>query len=137
MYLENLVFDCRDQLRLGGFWAEALGATEITNNDDGYEARLTVGDDLYLDLCFGPPTEPVRTDTPRLHLDLLGGELDSSLGEFCRRAIQGRYPFERAATQEVTLADFSRMFSQSSWKPSFSLAAAASRSNRRMCRWRA
>lgn len=74
MYLENLVFDCRDQFRPGRFWADALGATEITNNDDGYEARLTVGDDLYLDLCFGPPTEPVRTDTPRLHLDLLGGD---------------------------------------------------------------
>jgi len=42
----------------------------------------------------------------------LGGELDSSLGEFCRRAIQGRYPFERSATQEVTLADFARMFGQ-------------------------
>lgn len=42
----------------------------------------------------------------------LGGELDSSLGEFCRRAIQGRYPFQRAAQQDVTLADFGRMFAQ-------------------------
>jgi type VI secretion system protein ImpL len=49
----------------------------------------------------------------------LGGELDSSLGEFCRRAIQGRYPFERSATQEVTLADFARMFGQGGMMDAF------------------
>lgn len=73
MYLENLSLDCRDPHRLGRFWAEATGATEITNEPGMYEARVTLRDDAYLDLCFGPPSEPGPTDNPRLHLDLLGG----------------------------------------------------------------
>lgn len=40
----------------------------------------------------------------------LGGELDSSVGAFCRKAIRGRYPFQRSSSQDVTLADFSRLF---------------------------
>ena len=40
----------------------------------------------------------------------LGGEMESSLGDFCRRAIRGRYPFNRSSTQDVTQADFARMF---------------------------
>ncbi|MET1077907.1 MAG: type VI secretion system membrane subunit TssM [Pseudomonas sp.] len=40
----------------------------------------------------------------------LGGELDSSVGTFCRKAISGRYPFKRSSSQDVTLADFSQLF---------------------------
>ena len=32
------------------------------------------------------------------------------LGGLCRQAVEGRYPFDRAATQEVPLADFAKLF---------------------------
>lgn len=41
----------------------------------------------------------------------LSAELESSMGEFCRVAIRGRYPFDRTSKRDVTFADFSKMFS--------------------------
>ena len=41
----------------------------------------------------------------------LSAELESSVGEFCRVAIRGRYPFDRTSKRDVTFADFSKMFS--------------------------
>lgn len=79
MYLENLSFDCADPNRLGRFWAAAVGAEELTVEPDGYECRLTLGEGQYLDLCFGPPTDPGPADNPRLHLDLLGGHNQQQL----------------------------------------------------------
>lgn len=40
----------------------------------------------------------------------LGSTLESSLGDFCRTATYNRYPFLRTAAQDVTLADFARLF---------------------------
>ena len=37
--------------------------------------------------------------------------VNSSIGEFCRQAIVGRYPFSRNSTTDVTQDDFSRLFS--------------------------
>lgn len=37
-------------------------------------------------------------------------ELHSQVGEFCATAIAGRYPFNRAANKEVSLADFASLF---------------------------
>jgi type VI secretion system protein ImpL len=36
--------------------------------------------------------------------------VNSSIGEFCRQAITGRYPFSRNSTTDVTQDDFSRLF---------------------------
>jgi type VI secretion system protein ImpL len=41
----------------------------------------------------------------------LNSELDSSVGDFCRIAIRGRYPFDRRSNRDVTLSDFSTLFS--------------------------
>ncbi|MDL5154568.1 VOC family protein [Actinomycetospora termitidis] len=72
VYLENLVRDARDPGTLGRFWAAALGLTELTDEPDGYEARLPF-DDHFLDLCFQRVDDPSPAPN-RLHLDLRGGE---------------------------------------------------------------
>ena len=41
----------------------------------------------------------------------LGGNINASIGDFCRRAILGRYPFTRSATRDVTADDFAKLFS--------------------------
>lgn len=63
----------------------------------------------------------------------LGGELDSSVGDFCRRAIRGRYPFNRRSAQDVTAADFARLFASGGLLDQFfntRLAAMTDRSGR-------
>ncbi len=72
MRLENIVWDARDPHRLGAFWAAAVGAEPMTDNTGGYEARLSLGGDAFLDLCFQPVAAP-STSPARLHLDLAGG----------------------------------------------------------------
>jgi len=49
----------------------------------------------------------------------LNAELDSSVGEFCRVAIRGRYPFDRTSKRDVTFADFSKMFAPAGMMDSF------------------
>ena len=39
-----------------------------------------------------------------------GNEINAQIGEFCRQAITGRYPFVRAGTRDVTQEDFGRLF---------------------------
>jgi type VI secretion system protein ImpL len=40
----------------------------------------------------------------------IGAQLNADLGDFCRKAIAGRYPFNRNATQDVNPDDFARLF---------------------------
>jgi type VI secretion system protein ImpL len=40
----------------------------------------------------------------------LGNALNAEVGDFCRQAINGRYPFERNASRDVTTEDFARVF---------------------------
>lgn len=40
----------------------------------------------------------------------LGQALNAEVGDFCRQAISGRYPFERNASRDVTTEDFARVF---------------------------
>lgn len=72
MYLENLVFDTADHKRVGDFWTGLLGLEVLTDEPEGYEARLIVPDGPSLDLCFQSVPESA-TAGPRLHLDLYGG----------------------------------------------------------------
>ncbi|TQM15512.1 VOC family protein [Pseudonocardia kunmingensis] len=72
MRLENIVWDARDPHRLGRFWAAALGAEPITDEPDAFEARMTLGEDAFLDLCFQRVAVP-STAPARLHPDLQGG----------------------------------------------------------------
>jgi predicted enzyme related to lactoylglutathione lyase len=70
--LENIVWDSRDPQRLGRFWAAALGAEPLTDEPEGVEARLHLGDGAFLDLCF-PRVDSPSTAPARLHPDLTGG----------------------------------------------------------------
>jgi predicted enzyme related to lactoylglutathione lyase len=72
MYLENLVTDAVEPQQLGRFWEAALGGEQLTDEDEGYETRLTVADGPVLDLGFQRVPEP-PSGAPRLHIDLLGG----------------------------------------------------------------
>lgn len=73
MALENLVLQARDVARASEFWTAALGLTASRTTGHGFEGRLELGGDLWLDVCIeqvdGPPSPH-----PRLHPDLLGGE---------------------------------------------------------------
>ena len=40
----------------------------------------------------------------------IGALLDANVGDFCRKAIAGRYPFVRSSPRDVTPDDFARMF---------------------------
>ena len=40
----------------------------------------------------------------------LGGNLNATIGDYCRRAILGRYPFTRSSSRDVTTDDFARLF---------------------------
>jgi Glyoxalase-like domain len=73
MYLENLVFDALEPQRLGRFWSAALECEPLTDAPGIFETRLSVAGGPELDLCFQPVAEPSAA-TPRLHLDLTGGE---------------------------------------------------------------
>lgn len=72
MRLENIVWDSRDPQRLGAFWSAALGAEVMTDEPDIYEARRSLGDEAFVDLCFQRVDDPF-TSSARLHLDLAGG----------------------------------------------------------------
>src|SRR5690606_9343334 len=52
MFLENLVIDAVDPGRLGRFWQQALGTEQLTDAPEGFETRLHLAGDAYLDLCF-------------------------------------------------------------------------------------
>lgn len=49
----------------------------------------------------------------------LSAELDSTIGEFCRMAISGRYPFDRRSSRDVTFTDFSKLFAPAGMMDSF------------------
>ncbi|CAB5673285.1 Uncharacterized protein conserved in bacteria [Delftia tsuruhatensis] len=40
----------------------------------------------------------------------IGASLNTAVGEFCRKAVAGRYPLNRAASSDVTPQDFARLF---------------------------
>ena len=43
----------------------------------------------------------------------LGNAINAEIGEFCRQAITGRYPFARGSLRDVTQEDFARVFAPS------------------------
>lgn len=82
MRLENIVWDADDPRRLGAFWATALGARLITDGSELVEARLELGPDHFLDLCFPRVESPgvVRSRlVPQLGPGQRGGGTAESL----------------------------------------------------------
>jgi hypothetical protein len=72
MYLENLVMDALEPQRLGRFWEAVVGGERLTDEPEAFETRLAIEGGPVLDLCFQRVPEP-PPQSPRLHLDLLGG----------------------------------------------------------------
>lgn len=72
MRLENLDVDARDPRRLADFWAAALGAEPLTDNEAGVEVRLPLTGGRFLDLCFERVPDPSPAKS-RVHPDLTGG----------------------------------------------------------------
>jgi hypothetical protein len=72
MHVENVVIDTVDPRLVGRFWEAALGCEPLTDDENGYETRLSIEGGPVLDLCF-QPVGTLPTDGPRLHVDLLGG----------------------------------------------------------------
>lgn len=74
MYLENVVFDATDPRATGRAWEAALGTETLTDEEAGFETRLSVPGGPELDLCFQRvPEEPM--ERPRLHLDVVADEI--------------------------------------------------------------
>jgi hypothetical protein len=72
MRLENLNVDARDPHRLAAFWAAALGAAPLTDEEDLVEIRMPLPGGRFLDLCLERVPDP-SPGPSRLHLDLAGG----------------------------------------------------------------
>jgi predicted enzyme related to lactoylglutathione lyase len=74
VYFENVVFDATDPQTTGRAWEAELGTEKLTDEEAGFETRLSVPGGPELDLCFQRvPDEP--TERPRLHLDVQAGDL--------------------------------------------------------------
>ena len=72
MYWENIVFDAENPRRHGEFWEAALKCQMLTDNQGGYETRLQLPGERYLDLCFPIVQDPDRS-RQRAHLILGSG----------------------------------------------------------------
>ena len=48
--------------------------------------------------------------TSSLVRNQIGANLNANVGDFCRRAIEGRYPLNKASASDVTPQDFARFF---------------------------
>lgn len=88
MYLENVVVDAMDPQRLGRFWGALLGCTPLTDEPASYETRLNVTGGPTLDLCFEKVDEAPRP-SPRLHLEVFGGEPDAQAEVVARALLLG------------------------------------------------
>jgi predicted enzyme related to lactoylglutathione lyase len=107
MRLENVVWDASRPRTLGSFWAEALGARVLgtpASEDDGLEARLDLGADAFLDLCFPPHATPSGAPA-RLHLDLRGGPEQDAVVERLERLGARRVDIGQGDVPWVVLAD--------------------------------
>jgi hypothetical protein len=80
MLLENVVLDAVEPQRLGRFWESALGCERLTDEPEVFETRLAIEGGPSLDLCFQRVPAPA-SESPRLHLDLLGGARQGQITE--------------------------------------------------------
>jgi hypothetical protein len=74
VYFENVVFDATDPQTIGRACEADLGTETLTDEEAGFETRLSVPGGPELDLCFQRVSDE-PTERPRLHLDVQAGEL--------------------------------------------------------------
>jgi len=58
MYWENLVFDADAPRQHGKHWEELLGCETLTDNEGGFETRLALAGEQFLDICFPAVPDP-------------------------------------------------------------------------------
>ncbi|PTT43061.1 type VI secretion system membrane subunit TssM, partial [Acidovorax sp. HMWF018] len=63
-----------------------------------------------LNLMYTDLAEATSTLVGRDVRSTIGGNLNATIGDFCRRAVLGRYPFTRSAGRDVTADDFAKLF---------------------------
>ena len=63
-----------------------------------------------LNLMYTDLAEATSTMVGRDVRSTIGGNLNATIGDFCRRAVLGRYPFTRSAGRDVTADDFAKLF---------------------------
>ncbi|GKS90974.1 MULTISPECIES: type VI secretion system membrane subunit TssM [unclassified Acidovorax] len=100
-----VIASARQQVSAGGTVPPSLSATleRVRTEAKRVPPPLNV---MYEDLA-GATSAFVGRDVRAA----VGGNLNATIGAFCRRAILGRYPFTRSAGRDVTTDDFARLFS--------------------------
>jgi type VI secretion system protein ImpL len=94
----------RQQVKSGGSVPPALSSTleRVRGEAKRLPPPLNV---MYEDLA-----EATSAMVGRDVRSTIGGNLNATIGDFCRRAILGRYPFTRSAARDVTADDFAKLF---------------------------
>ncbi|CAN5333845.1 type VI secretion system membrane subunit TssM [soil metagenome] len=96
-----------------------LNATEVAVRNGNAPPPSDVGNKIRAEAARLP--EPIRSLLGTLSTSgataalgatrtNLGTAINAQIGEFCRQATPGRYPFARTSTRDVTTDDFARLF---------------------------
>lgn len=81
-------------------------ASDVPNKIKSEAARLPAPmRTMLVDLASSGSTQALGATRANISQDL-----SSSIGDFCTRAITGRYPFDPSSTRDVTPEDFARLF---------------------------
>lgn len=96
---------------------------------DAGRSPLNIGEML------GSLSEVTQKQTKAVERNKLQRDMGGSIGVFCRRAVQGRYPFRANAAQEVAVGDFSRLFAPNGLFDSFFQSNLASKVNMATSPW--
>jgi type VI secretion system protein ImpL len=84
---------------------------------------------------LGSLTEITQVQTKNVERSKLQRDISGSVGVFCRRAVQGRYPFRAGAQQEVAAGDFARLFAPNGLFDSFFQQNLAGKVNQATSPW--
>lgn len=84
---------------------------------------------------LGSLTEVTQAQTKSVERNKLQRDMSGSIGVFCRRALQGRYPFSAHSQQDVAAGDFSRLFAPNGLFDSFFQQNLAEKVNQATSPW--
>ncbi len=100
----TVIASARQQVTAGGTVPQALPGT--LEKVRGESQRLPPPMSVMFGNLASATSGLVGSDVRRT----IGGNLNATIGDFCRKAITGRYPFTRGAAKDVTADDFARLF---------------------------
>lgn len=100
----TVIASARQQVTAGGSVPPTLAGT--LEKVRGESQRLPAPMSVMFNSLAAATSGLVGSDVRRT----IGGNLNATIGDFCRKAISGRYPFTRGASKDVTADDFARLF---------------------------